>query len=210
MSLFFTSAEVSYSNPYYTTDMQPSGYGILEITSDTDIYKEPDENSELLITLTLSKSRSNFITMDAPKGSSYYFLAENKNKDKAYLLVDDETESGWYKVLYGKKDGLTGWVKASPKSFKSLRAFYMENGRKNGVYLFKDVPPDERKLYAKPFEKPEDKKTVANYDHAYQIKLEIIKGNWMLVRILDINNNEKIGFLRWRTNEGKVFLFPHL
>ena len=92
----------------------------------------------------------------------------------------------------------------------SLKDFYLANGRKNGVYLFKDVPPDERKLYAQPFEKAEDKKTVANYDHAYKIKLEIIKGNWMLVRVLDLNNDEKIGYLRWRTNEGKLLLFPNL
>jgi len=182
----------------------------LEISGDTDIYEQPDENSNLLITLTLCKSKSNFVTMDEPKGSSYYFLAENKNRDKAYLLVDDETETGWYKVFYGKNEGRTGWIKANPKDFKSLRAFYLENGRKNGVYLFKDVHPEDRKLYAKPFEKPEDKKTVTNYDHAYKIKLEIIKGNWMLVRVLDISNNEKIGYMRWRTNEGKVLLFPVL
>ena len=210
MYILFGCMNFADANPYYSSEVNPAGYGVLEVSGDVDIYKEPTKDSELLMTLTLEKSMSNFVQMDAPKGSSYYFLAETKKKDKAFLLVADETDDGWYKVFYGKKDGLTGWVNANPKSFKSLKAFYLQYGRKNGVYLFKDIHPEDRKLYAAPFEKAEDKKTVANYEHAYKIKLEIIKGNWMLVRVLDINNNEKIGYLRWRTSDGNIYVFPHL
>lgn len=198
------------ANPYYSTDIPACGYGVVEFDQDLDLYEEPNFDSKLLMTLVLSHSSSNFTMMGEAKGSSYYMLAENKKKDKAYLLVVDENDNGWYKVAYGKKEGLFGWVNLPANQFMSLKDFYFANGRKNGVYIFKDIPPDERKLYAQPFEKAEDKKTVANYDHAYKIKLEIIKGNWMLVRVLDINNAEKIGYLRWRSDDGKLLLFPNL
>ncbi len=200
----------AYCNPYYSSDIQNSGYGVVELTETTTIYQEPSETSEILEVLNLHEAEPNFSMMYEEKRSSYYFLAKTSDKNKAFLVVTDENDDGWFQVCYSQKENLYGWIKLPKESFKTWKDFFNTYARQNGLYIFKDVPGEERKLYARPFEKNQDKVTVANYDHAYAIKLATIKGNWALVRVLDVNNSEKIGFLRWRTDDGKLLLFPKL
>ena len=207
--LFFICNSL-FANPFYTTDMQVSGIGVLEFDADVILFKTKDETSTPLLKLTISETKSNLSIMNAPQKSHEYFLARTSDRQKAFLTVTDETADGWFEVCYSQKQNLKAWVKADSNQFKTWREFQLFWGRKNNVFFFKDVPPEERKLYAQPFEKPEDKRLVDGYSHANKIKPVIIKGNWMLVRVLDILNKEKIGYVRWRNNDGQVLIFPYL
>ena len=198
------------ANPHYSSDVATSGIGLIEFSNNVDIYEKPDFQSKKLITLELKEIESNLTIMNAPIETHQYFLAKTSDKSKGFLIVTDDNDEGWYEVCYLQKKDLRGWVNATSKQFKTWRNFELFWGKKNDVYFFKDVPPEARKLYAQPFEKPEDKKLVDGYDHAYKIKPVIIKGNWMLVRVLDVLNKEKIGYVRWRENDGRILIFPNL
>lgn len=204
------SLSVTFANPYYSSDMATSGIGVIEFTKNVEIFEKPDFQSKKLVTLELKEIKSNLTIMDAPIEAHQYFFAKTSDKSKGFLIVTDDNEQGWYEVCYLQKKDLRGWVKAMPDQFKTWRNFELFWGKKNDVYFFKDVPSEERKLYAQPFEKPEDKKLVDGYDHAFKIKPVIIKGNWMLVRVLDVLNKEKIGYVRWRENDGRILIFPNL
>ncbi len=206
--IIFLTASV-LAEPYYSSDIKKSGFGVVEITNTVTVYSEPDENAQKLLTLQVNNPTTNLTSMNEINYSEY-FLAKVPPKNIAFLVVIDEQDDGWCYICYDQKKDLCGWIKSDTKKVQSWRQFYMNYGKKNGLYLFKDIPADERKLYAQPFEKKEDMKLVANYQHAYSIKLVYIKGNWMLVRVLDIGNNEKIGYLRWRTDDGKLLLFPRV
>ena len=128
----FLTVNTVFSNPFYSTDIKDAGFGVVEINSDITIYKNPDINSEELITLYVREPEANVIIMDAPPTSSYYFLARNKEKNKAYLVVTDE-EDDWLRVCYSQKEKLYGWVHLPKESVKSWRSFYMLWGQKKGV-----------------------------------------------------------------------------
>ena len=42
----------------------------------------------------------------------------------------------------------------------------------------------------------------------HQIKLNVMRGNWALVSVLDMDRMPKTGYIRWRSNEGVKYLFP--
>ena len=40
------------------------------------------------------------------------------------------------------------------------------------------------------------------------INLSVIKGNWMLVTVVDADRTPKTGYIRWRSDDGIKYLFP--
>ena len=206
--MFIFTALPLNANPYYSSDIKLTGYGFLEIVDDIAVYTEPSTNSEILTTLELSPIHLDFEIMGETPIMRNQFLARDKNKKSAFVMVLDEAENGWFQICYNQEKKSIGWVQSKSELFYSLLHFYLKYGKKNGVYVFRDIPAERRKLYAKPYENKEDMKLVDEYDYAHKIKLVIIKGNWMLVRILDVNNKEKIGYLRWRENDGRLLAFP--
>jgi hypothetical protein len=56
---------------------------------------------------------------------------------------------------------------------------------------------------------PEDTiKTISVMNHPNIINLNLIRGNWMLVTVVDADRTPKTGFIRWRSDDGKKYLFP--
>ncbi len=195
------------ATPYYTYDVKYPGIGVIEFDNDVTIYEKPNVNSEVLMTLEVAPKTGNMLMMNE-RTSAYYFLAQNPEKKLAYLVALDEQDDGWIQVCYSQQDNLTGWVKSSLDKVQPWREFFTVWGKKNGLYIFKDVPTEAKKLYAKPFDDKDDARVVEGFKNAYKINLVYIKGNWMLVRVLDVGNAERIGYIRWRDTDGKLFMFP--
>ena len=84
--LIFTGLS-AYCNPYYSSDIQNSGYGVVELTETTTIYQEPSETSEILEVLNLHEAEPNFSMMYEEKRSSYYFFAKTSDKNKAFFVI---------------------------------------------------------------------------------------------------------------------------
>ena len=42
------------------------------------------------------------------------------------------------------------------------------------------------------------------------IRLNKISGNWALVTVVDFDNKLKIGYIRWREDDGQIIIFPRM
>ena len=59
--------------------------------------------------------------------------------------------------------------------------------------------------------KPEDLgQIVSKLNYIKQIKLTVIRGNWALVSVMDIDKELKTGYMKWRDTDGTIYAFPNI
>ena len=91
--------------------------------------------------------------------------------------------------------------------FMPWRNFYNLYGRKYGLRILKNTPKDLEVLRAK----PEDlSQTVSKFNYVKQIKLTVIRGNWALVSVMDLDEVPKTGYMKWRESDGTIYSFPNI
>ncbi len=142
-----------------------------------------------------------------PEGLAYddVFSVFIMSKELALMAVDDETEE-WVKLIYDNKNNKSGWMKKDdPFKFMTWINFYNTYGRKYGLKILKDAPESVYDLRAKT---EDDSQAVAHINHPEFIKLNVIKGNWALVSVVDIDKTPKTGYIRWRSDDGVKYVFP--
>ena len=88
-----------------------------------------------------------------------------------------------------------------------MRSFTNDYGRKYGLTYLSGTPETSKSLYGST---EENSKIIASVTLAKAIKLTSISGNWVLAIIYDIDHSQKIGWLKWRETNGKVYLFPNI
>lgn len=187
--------------PRYTDSIRFTGIGAFNTPQEFEIYAEPDETSPILKSV---KWDSNGLINDKTKENDI-FAVFIPSQNIAYCTVDEEID-GWVKIYYSQALGKSGWVKTTPKNrYVSWLGFYMSWGRKNGVYFFKDMPEINKRLMSNP--DPNSQK-VWGITYARYTKLTLIRGNWMMVKLLDFGNEIKIGWMQWRDENGKFMIFP--
>ena len=130
------------------------------------------------------------------------------NKKLGFLYVSDIGDEGWVEVIYNKQSGARGWVKTEDRlQFMPWLSFYNMYGRKYGLRLLKDTPDEIEVLHAK----SEDlSQNVGKLRYVKQIRLTVIRGNWALVSVVDIDQSPKTGYMRWRSNDGVIYAFPNI
>ena len=85
--------------------------------------------------------------------------------------------------------------------------FYNLYGKKYGLRLLKDAPKDIEVLYAK---SEDNSQIVSKLRYIKNIKLTVMRGNWALVSVFDIDKTPKTGYLKWRSGEGDIYAFPNV
>ena len=80
-------------------------------------------------------------------------------------------------------------------------------GKKYGLYILKGAPD-----CVKTMKSATDKQsqTVATMNLPTKINLNIIRGNWALVSVMDMDKAPKTGYIRWRGDDGVKYLFPDI
>jgi hypothetical protein len=51
-------------------------------------------------------------------------------------------------------------------------------------------------------------KTISVINFPATIKLNVIRGNWALVSVMDMDKTPKTGYIRWRSDDGIRYFFP--
>lgn len=191
--------------PYYGSSLSKDTIGFLQVPKSFHLYKSPSLDSQDLDFLTWTNSE---VQLSSGKYDSVNtFAALVPSKSFAFCTVVDE-QDGWYKIIYDKKHNLSGWVKPTIKEdFWNLREFYQIFGKKYGLYYLRDIPEAKKNLYSAP---ADDAQKVGGFNIVKYIKLTIIRGNWALISVLDLDSSIKTGFIRWRSNDGQLYLFPQL
>jgi len=213
--LFFAPAQKvradvtpSYTNfiPSYTNSVSHFGIGAARVTNFVEIYEKPDLASDTIQRLYWNNI-GNFITSNKDETSkpSEIFLIYSPKENQVFLSVEDENED-WIKVCYNQKKLKFGWVKKengkNGAKFYSYKDLFFEYGKKYGIYTFRNLPENFRTLHSSP-----DKASsiVDEFDYPKFISPWLIQGNWMLVKVVTMDNKTKTGWFNWRSNEGRLF-----
>ena len=186
--------------PFYTNAVPKNTIGVFQTGDELKIYSHPDSNSQIIKELNFSYKPDSM-----PDGVFALLLNERK---LGFMYVSDIGDDNWVEVIYDKRTGAKGWVSTEDKfQFLPWRNFYNMYGRKYGLRLFKDAPDEVDILHAKA---EDNSQNVAKINYVKTIKLTKISGNWALVSVIDLDKTPKMGFLRWRSDNGVLYAFPDI
>lgn len=191
--------------PYYANSISSNSIGVYQASNDIKVYKEPNENSKLLLSIHWdSKTYSS-----ADISASNLFVVFLPKRDLAFLTVIDENDNeDWVQITFNKNGNQTGWVKKDDDfRFLSWRTFFNLYGRKYGLYYMKDAPESTKNIYGN---NSDDAKQIGKITLAQTIKLTTVSGNWLLVIAYDVDHMQKIGWIKWRSFSGDIYLFPDI
>lgn len=178
--------------------------GLYQVGKDITIYKFPDEKSQILY-----RVRWNSVDDFFPKeiGAYNFFSIYIDKKDLALVNVVDISD-GWVEIIYNNSTGETGWIKEDdPYKFMTWINFYNSYGKKYGLRLLKGAPSicKDMKSSGEDFAK-----TISTMNAPQVIHLNIIKGNWALISVMDVDKTPKTGYVRWRSEDGIRYFFPDI
>jgi len=204
ISIIFCLSASAKTVPLYENSITTEGIGIISLPTFFKIYEKPDMKSKVLKEFKWGSAVGSYYTDNYSKN----FVIFEPAKDIGYMtVVDDIENSGWYKVCYDQHNQLTGWVFPENYKFYYWLSFYTKFGKANGLYEFRDLDLTEKRLYAKP---DLDSQVINTFERAKNIRVQIFRGNWVLVRVYDFEGKLKIGWIKWRTDEGKFKFFPNV
>lgn len=200
IAIFCMLPALADTAPYYIKSVPQEAIGVYQTDKSITLYQEPNTESEIIKTVDFSY---NSTTMPE---SSFAILINDKQL--GFLYVTDIDEDGWVQVLYDRKKNLTGWTQTIDRmQFQPWLNFYNLYGRKYGIRVLKDAPEDTYTLYSK----CEDlSQPVSKVNHVQKIKLTKISGNWALVSVMDLDKTPKTGWMKWRGDDGKIYVFPNI
>lgn len=182
---------------------QVQSVGLYQIGNDVKIYEEPDENSTILYRVRWTKNE--FFPDEI--GFEKFFAVFLEKKNLALVAVTDYDDE-WVEIIYDNSTGKTGWIKMDdPYKFMTWINFYNSYGKKYGLTLLKSSPEFCNDIKAATDDKSQ---TISTINHPQKIILNVIRGNWALVSVMDIERTPKTGYVRWRSDDGVRYFFPDL
>lgn len=198
--MFFMLPVFADNMPFYVDTIPKDAIGMFQIGDNITIYSHPEANSKVVKKMDFSYNPE---TM--PDNTFALLINEKK---LGFLYVSDIGDDGWVEVIYNRMNNSRGWVQTEDRfQFMPWLSFYNMYGRKYGLRLMKDAPEDVENLHSK----SEDlSQNVSKLRYVKQIRLTAIRGNWALVSVVDIDKTPKTGFLRWRSDDGKIYAFPNI
>ncbi len=187
--------------PQYVSIENTNTLGLYQAPNEIVLYNEPSETSNIVNSISWIGEK---IFPETVKPQNL-FIVYLPNKNLGLLAVTDETEN-WVQVIYNNSTGAKGWIKKDdPYRFMSWVMFYNMYGKKYGLNLLKSAPDSAKDLHSATDDKSQ---VVATINMPQKIKLNVIRGNWALVSVLDLDRTPKTGYVRWRSAEGVKYYFP--
>lgn len=190
--------------PKYLGNLPNCGIGLYFGTGKATVYEAPDTNSPVIANIHWD-TENVYINNEKfePKNIFAVFLPQKALS--AFIAVDEQGEE-YTKIIYNNSKQLTGWIKndENAKAFYWRQLFY-RYGKTNGLYLFADFPKDKKNLMLTP---EEDANVSYQFIYPKYIRLQLIKGNWALIKVVDYDDEQKIGWFQWRNSNGSLNLFP--
>lgn len=195
--------------PNRTNSIKQYGIGLVQIDKNLDVYSKPSETSKVLYQYEMPDTAQKTAIVRDTRKSIKPFVVEIPSKNLFYTTVYDypETDSEWIQVYYNHPSNNTGFIKPENKNIITWKEFVFKYGKKNGLSIMRDVPVSEYKLYS---QDSDTAKIVDEFSYPEYIALRMIRGNWMLVTVVDSGSVYKTGWFNWRTDDGKLKVFPNM
>ncbi len=179
-------------------------FGLYQAPSKLTLYEQPSEKSHILHSISFSGEK---IFPPETKADDL-FVVFIPSKNLGLLAVTDETED-WVQVIYDNSTGAKGWLKKDddPYRFMTWGMFYNMYGRKYGLKLLKQAPENVKDIHTGT---DDQSQVVATINMPQKINLTVIRGNWALVSVYDLDRVPKTGYIRWRSDNGVKYYFPDI
>lgn len=175
--------------------------GMYQVCDDIKIYKEPHNDSQILYRIRYNADEFFPDTIGAEK----FFTVFLPKKSLALVNVVDVTDD-WVEIVYNNSTGETGWIKKDdPYKFMTWINFYNTYGKKYGLKMLKGIPETCKDMKSSP---EDNAKTISVINMPQKINLTVIRGNWALVSVMDLDKIPKTGYIRWRSDDGIRYFFP--
>lgn len=175
--------------------------GLYQVKDDITIYKFPNEDAQILYRVRWNKEEF----YPESIGADNFFAMFIAKKDLAYVNVVDIVD-GWVEIVYDNSKGATGWIKEDdPYKFMTWTNFYTTYGKKYGLNILKGAPSTCKEIKGSP---DDLSPTISTINVAQKIHLNLIKGNYALVSVMDLDKIPKTGYVRWRSDNGVRYFFP--
>lgn len=190
--------------PKYKNSLSNYGIGLYFGEGKVTVLEAPDENAKVLARLSWD---ANTVDIDGlKKEPKNVFAIFSPQKSLSGFIALDEIGTEYTKIIYDNQKQLSGWIKNSPenKVFYWRQLFY-RYGKTRGLYMFADTVKTQKLLRVSP-----DEESEISYEFIYPkyIRLQLIKGNWALIKVVDYDNEQKVGWFKWRNSDGTLNLFP--
>ncbi len=178
--------------------------GMYQVGDDITIYKEPDENSHILYRVRWNRNNEFF---PEEIGFDKFFAVFIEKKALALVNVVDYTDD-WVQIVYNNATEATGWIKKDdPYKFMTWNNFYNTYGKKYGLMLLHGSPESCKNIKS---ETNDLGQNISTMNYPQKINLNVIRGNWALVSVMDLDRTPKTGYIRWRSDDGIRYFFPDL
>ena len=175
--------------------------GLYQVKDDITIYKFPDEDAQILYRIRWNSEEF----FPESIGANNFFAMFIKKKGLAYVNVVDIVD-GWVEIVYDNSKGLTGWIKEDdPYKFMTWTNFYTTYGKKYGLNILKGAPSNCKDIKGSPDDLSQ---TISTMNMPQKIHLNLIRGNFALVSVMDLDKTPKTGYVRWRSDNGVRYFFP--
>ena len=200
IAMFFALPVFADTMPFYMDSIPKGTLGLYQTDKEITLYSHPDSNSNIVKKLEFSYQP------ESMPDSTFAILINEKQL--GFLYVSDIGDEGWVQVIYDKRTKAKGWVQTADRmQFLPWLNFYNLYGKKYGLRLMKDAPKDLEVLYAK---SEDNSQIVSKLRYIKNIKLTVMRGNWALVSVFDIDKTPKTGYLKWRSSDGDIYAFPNI
>jgi hypothetical protein len=219
----------------YGPQQYKSGYaygnGIYFAPYDFTVYEQPDVSSALIGQFHWSRrTQTNAIQMTNASGNpqsvyaDHVFFCFYPELDVAMMAVTGDSEDGdWIEVIYDQSKKRTGWINLKrpsaeklemasaekPKHFgvyQTWQDFMKLNAKTSGIYWLSGVTEYQRSVR----QSDADEAKFIPVTVIRQLKVKHIRGNWLLVQVVDFERNTPIGWVRWRDEDGNLLVFPNI
>jgi len=215
------------SNPYALIPQQFNdgttyGDSIYFAPNQTRIYTAPSEDAPLLEEIDWTQASQRSLVKIGPAGvksnlpSTTPFFCFIPRLNMALMAVVNDNEAGWAEVVVNQQTHQTGWVHpaANPDEADAFHLntvatwldFMKVSARAHGIVWLSGVSQYQRSVRVA----DDDDAKMIDVLIVRDLKVRHIRGNWLLVEVLDFERNTPIGWIRWRDEEGRLLLFPNL
>lgn len=199
---FFVTLSATLANvvPCNVSDIPSGSLGVYQTTTALNVYSKPAKTASIVYNLSWS-----YLNVSTTSYADNLFAVLNDKKELSFVYATDIDED-FVQIIYDKKNRNTGWVvKEDNFQFLPWISFYNMYGRKYGLKLLKGYPPNILDLHSASHSEAQ---VIAKLNRPKEIRLTTIQGNWALITALDIDGVPKTGFIRWRSDNGELYLFP--
>jgi len=192
--------------PYYINSLRRYGIGFTSVSSPLVLRNLPSEQGSIVETVNFDfKTEETTCLINKERCSTEEVFSAFSPKNKIALLTTLDESSNWSFVCFNQSDyPICGWAKEDNNKFYNWADFFGIYGKKYGIYLFKDLQKVDKILYAAPVKQSN---TTGSVELPRMISPWLVRGNWLLVKVYDYNNQTKTGWLNFRDNFGKLKLF---